>query len=190
MSFLELVRKRRSVRGYAPTQVPRDIIERCLEAARLAPSACNSQPWSFIVVDDERLRRVLFDAAFSGLYTLNSFVRDAPVIIVVITKRSGYAAALGGYFRGVQYNLIDIGIACEHLILQATEEGLGTCWLGWFNEKGVKQALGLPKGAKVDILISMGYPAEKYAKEVEKRRRGMDDIRQYNLTSHSFYNLL
>ncbi len=179
--FLELVEKRYSVRNYSSRPVPREIIERCLEAARLAPSACNSQPWTFIVVDDEDLKNRLAHAAFSGIYSLNSFACNAPVIIVVITESSNYAARLGGCLRGIEYNRIDIGIACEHFILQAAEEGVGTCWLGWFNEKEVKNLLGLSKKTRVDVLISMGYPKKDVAKGVkEKKRRPLNDITRYN----------
>ena len=177
MSFLDLVKKRRSVRKYSAKPVSRETIDRCLEAARLAPSACNSQPWSFIVVDDAKLKGEL-DKTFSGIYSMNSFAKSAPVFIVVITERSNYVARLGGYFKSIQYSLLDIGIACEHLILQAAEEGLGTCWLGWFNESAVKKVLGLPKNKKVDIIISMGYPEEEAARE--KGRKSLEEIRRFN----------
>lgn len=179
MSFLELVRARQSTRLYSSAEVPREAIERCLEAARLAPSACNAQPWRFIVVDRDPLRKELAQQAFSGLYAMNRFAAGAPVLIVVVTERSTYFARLGGQFRGVQYSLLDIGIACEHLILQAAEEGLGTCWLGWFNEKAVKRLLGLPRAAKVDVIISLGYPAEPGLRE--KRRKPLEEIREYRI---------
>lgn len=175
--FLELVKKRKSVRQYLSKPVPRHAIERCLEAARLAPSACNSQPWYFIVADDEDLKKGLAEAAFSGIYSMNTFAKSAPVLIAVVTERSGYIARLGGYFKGVQYSLVDIGIACEHLVLQAEEEGIGTCWLGWFNEKAVKKFLGLPEGNKIDIMISMGYPEDNSSRE--KTRKTLDEIRKY-----------
>ena len=178
MTFLELARRRKSTRRYSSKPVPREVIDRCLEAARLAPSACNSQPWSFIVVDDENLKNRLLDKVFSGAYSMNSFIRNAPVLIVVITEKSTYIARLGGYLRGVQYSLIDIGIACEHLILQAEEEGLGTCWLGWFNEKAVKEVLRLPRNSKVDIIISLGYPESK--EEKTKIRKPLSEIRRFN----------
>jgi nitroreductase len=178
MIFLELLKKRKSVRRYLPKRVPKEAIDKCLEAARLAPSACNSQPWYFIVIDEEKLKNTLVNKAFSGLYSMNSFVREAPVLIIVLTERSKYIARLGGYFRGIQYSLIDIGIACEHLILQASEEGLGTCWLGWFNEKAVKKILGVPKSKKVDVIISMGYPAE--SETHDRTRKPLDEIRTFN----------
>ena len=115
--------------------------------------------------------------AFSGVYSMNSFAKYAPVIIAVVRDCPSYIAKLGGYLRGVELSLIDIGIACEHLILQAEEIGLGSCWLGWFNEKAVKEVLGLPKQKRVDILISLGYPQEEEART--KKRRTLDDIRRF-----------
>lgn len=177
MSFLDLVQKRRSTRVYSSKPVPREILDKCLEAARLAPSACNSQPWSFIIIDNKELKDKLISKAFSGIYSMNEFVKTAPVLIVVITERSKYTACLGGFFRGVKYSLIDIGIACEHFVLQAREEGLGTCWLGWFNEKGVKKVLGLARNKNIDVIISAGYPEEEVAGA--KPRKFLDEIRKY-----------
>ncbi len=178
MSFLELVKKRESTRQYLPKAVSRESIERCLEAARLAPSACNSQGWYFVVVDDKAVKDKLAEAAFSGIYSMNLFVKQAPVIVAVITERSSYAAKIGGFFKGTQYNLIDIGIAAEHFMLQAAEEGLGTCYIGWFNEKNVKKVLNIQASKRVDILISLGYPENKFARE--KIRKNQGEIRRYN----------
>ncbi len=159
MNFLDLVQRRKSCRAYRTDPVPREKIERCLEAARLAPSACNSQPWRFIVVENPQLKQQIVDQAFGGVFAMNAFVQNAPVLIVVVRQRSRYAAMLGGALRGVPYSLIDIGIAGEHLALQAEEEGLGLCWLGWFSERPLKKILGLTAPEKVDIVLSLGYPA-------------------------------
>jgi len=177
MNFLELVKRRQSCRNYSPASISRDIIDRCLESARLAPSASNSQPWSFLVVDNAKLKNEICDKAFGNIYSPCSFARIAPVLIVAVREPSNYLTRLGGFFRGIQYNLIDIGIACEHLILQATEEGLGTCCIGWFNEKAVKKVLGLSKSQKVDILISMGYPAGTEIRP--KLRKPLNEIRRF-----------
>jgi len=176
MDFLELVKKRQSVRDYKPEPIPVEVLDRCFEAARLAPSACNSQPWSFIAVTDPDTRKKISDT-FTGIYSFNFFVKTAPVIVVVITERSRYTACLGGYFRGTQYNLIDIGIAVEHFILQATYEGLGTCWIGWFNEKEIHRILRIPARRKIDVLITVGYPVSDEIRE--KKRRTLDEIRKY-----------
>lgn len=178
MVFLDLVKRRQSLRKYLSRPVSRKVIERCLEAARLAPSACNSQPWSFVVVDESGLKAKFTEAVFSGIYSMNSFAKAAPVIIAVITEKSSYAAKVGGFLKGTQYSLIDIGIATEHLILQAEEEGLGTCWLGWFDEKKAKKILNIPKNKKIDILISLGYPETKELRD--KNRKSLDEIRKYN----------
>ncbi|MDD5766641.1 MAG: nitroreductase family protein [Candidatus Marinimicrobia bacterium] len=177
MEFLELVRQRQSVRKYTDRPISRGLIDKCIEAARLAPSANNSQPWSFIIIDDETQKNQLCDRAFSGVYQSNLFVKKAPVVIVVLTEPKQIAARIGGWFRNVEYHRIDVGIACEHLILQAEELGIGTCWLGWFNEKAVKKTLELPGSAKVDIIISMGYPADDRIRE--KKRKTLNEVRKY-----------
>lgn len=178
MTFLELARNRKSTRKYDSKPVPRELIETCLKAARLAPSACNSQPWTFIIVDNEEIKNKIAGQAMSGLYKMNKWVEAAPVIIVVLTERSRYAARMGGTLRGVKYSLIDIGIACDHFTLQAEELGLGTCWIGWFNERKIKKILDLPKSAKIDIVISLGYPHPDLPLR-EKHRKPLDDIRRY-----------
>ncbi len=178
MKFLELVRRRKSTRRYSAKPVDRNIIAKCLEAAQSAPSACNSQPWYFIIVDDRDLKNKIANAAFNGIHSMNSFAKDAPVLVAVVTDKSSYLAALGGYFRGVQFKLIDIGIACEHFMLQATEEGVGTCWLGWFNEQAVKNILDIPRSKKVDIMISMGYP--EVEEQTSKTRKLLSEISRFN----------
>jgi nitroreductase len=157
MAILDVIRQRRSIRHFLDRPVEREKIMTCLEAARLAPSACNAQPWRFIVVDDKQLKDRLCDAAFGGIYSMNSFCKRAPVIVVVVSEKSKFLTMIGGLFRGTQYYLLDIGIAGEHFVLQAEELGLGTCWIGWFNERAVKSVLKVPKDKKVDILIALGY---------------------------------
>ena len=177
MSFLKLVQKRRSCRRYSSQTVPQECLDRCLEAARLAPSACNSQPWRFIVVTHPALKAELAQKAFSKIYSMNTFAAQAPVLIVLVRERSKYMAQLGGFVRGVQYSLIDLGIVGEHFILQAAEEGLGTCWIGWFNERAVKKTLGLSRQDKVDIIISVGYPEE--IETYDKKRKDLTEFREF-----------
>jgi len=157
MALLDLLKHRKSVRDFLDRPVEREKIMMCLEAARLAPSACNSQPWKFIVVDDRQLKNRLCAAAFSGIYSMNSFCKTAPAIVVVISEKSRFLARIGGMFRGTKYYLIDIGIAVEHFVLQAEDLGLGTCWIGWFNERRVKTILNIPQDKKIDIVIALGY---------------------------------
>ena len=157
MALLDLIKHRKSIRDFLDRPVEREKIMTCLEAARLAPSASNSQPWRFIVVDDRQLKNRLCDVAFNGIYRLNSFCETAPVIVVVISENSRFFTRIGSMFRGTKYYLIDIGIACEHFILQAEDLGLGTCWIGWFNERAIKSLLNIPQHKKIDILIALGY---------------------------------
>jgi len=177
MQFLDLARIRRSVRSYRQDPVPREAVDRCLDAARLAPSACNSQPWSFVVADRPEILGPLREAAFSGVHSMNSFAKEAPVLIAVVREKAKTSARLGGLFQGVDLALIDIGIACEHLVLQATEEDIGSCFFGWFSERGVKRVLGLPRGARVYLLVCLGYTDRPL--EAPKNRKAIETIRRY-----------
>jgi len=178
VNLSDVIKKRRSVRRYTPDPINSEIVKKCVEAARLAPSACNSQPWTFIVVDDEKLKNELASRAFSGVYGINGFAAKAPVLIVVVRESENYLSKLGGYLKDVKYALIDIGIACEHLVLQAEEEGIGTCYIGWFNEKETKKLLGIPRSRKVDLIISMGYTDNTGHKE--KIRKPASEVMKFN----------
>ena len=179
MALLDLLKHRKSVRDFLDRPVEREKIMMCLEAARVAPSAGNSQPWKLIVVDDKQLKNKLCKAAFSGIYSINSFCKTAPVMVVVISEKSKFLARIGGMFRGTKYYLIDIGAAIEHFVLEAEDLGLGTCWIGWFNERMVKPILNVPKHKKIDILIALGYyDREKLGPEHD--REPMDKIASFN----------
>jgi len=175
--FLKLVNTRYSCRNYSDKKVPREDILKCLEAARLAPSACNSQPWKFIIVDDTELKEKLCLAAYSAPYAA-SWPKKAPVIAVIVTERGNFTSRMGNMIKDTSFYLIDIGIAVEHFALQAAELGLGTCWMGWFNEKGVKKALGLSSSTRVDIIMPLGYPATK--EERKKVRKTIKEISYFN----------
>ena len=179
MALLDLLKQRKSVRSFLDRPVEQEKIMMCLEAARLGPSACNSQPWKFIVVDDRQLKNKLCDVAFSGIYSINSFCKMAPVIVVIISEKSKFSARIGGMFRGTKYYLIDIGIAGEHFVLQAEDLGLGTCWIGWFNEGAVKPILNIPQHKKIDILIALGYYDREKVRS-EHGREPMDKIASFN----------
>jgi len=179
MALLDLLKYRKSVRNFLDRPVEREKIMMCLEAARVAPSAGNSQPWKFVVVDDRQLKNKLCDAAFSGIYSINAFCKTAPVMVVVISEKSKFLARIGGMFRGTKYYLIDIGAAIEHFVLEAEDLGLGTCWIGWFNERAVKPILNIPQHKKIDILIALGYyDREKLGPE--HGREPMDKIASFN----------
>lgn len=149
MEFMEVVRQRRSIRRYRPDPVPQAKLDHILEAARLAPSWANGQCWTFVVVTDPKVKHALAEAG-------NEWIEQAPVIIAACADPRG-----SGVKRDQGYYLVDIGIAMEHLILAAADQGLGTCWVGWFDEQKAKQALGVPKEIRVVATTPLGYPDEQ-----------------------------
>jgi len=173
-----MVRTRESVRSYKPDPVPDESIRKCLEAARLAPSASNAQPWKFVVVDDPDLKNAVADATQDRILPFNHFTKQAPVHVVVVRERANLESNVGQIIKNREYPLIDIGIAVEHFCLQAVEEGLGTCILGWFKEKKVKQLLHIPKNKRAELIITLGYPASNKVRE--KKRKNLDQIFSYN----------
>jgi nitroreductase len=177
-NFLELVKSRQSVRSYSDKPVETVKIERCLEAARLAPSACNAQPWKFIVVDNPELKNSIADATEDRILSMNHFTKQASVHIVVVREKPNITSKLGGIIRNKTYTLIDLGIATEHFCLQAVSEGLGTCILGWFNEKKIKELLNIPGNKRAELIITLGYPASDEIRE--KKRKKLEEIYSYN----------
>lgn len=173
--FSELVMKRRSVRRYEDRAVERDKVIACLEAARVAPSACNSQPWHFIVVDDKKSRDLIGVFSENKITKMNMFVKSAPMIIAVVTEPSNLSASIGALLKHKPYNIMDMSMAVEHFCLQAADLDLGTCILGWFQERKVKRLLGVPWRKRIHLLITLGYPADGN-RERKKNRRTIDDI--------------
>ncbi len=176
-SFLRLVTARRSIRRYRPDPVEREKLDLCLEAARLAPSACNAQPCRFVVIDDPALKEKFCASAFSGLYSATRFAAAAPVLVAVVSDTGKISAWLGNQVQNTNFRLVDIGIAAEHFVLAAAEQGLGTCWIGWFNPRGAAKALGLGLGRRVEVLISVGYPAEAPG---PRSRKSKEEYYSYN----------
>ena len=158
MDVSEAIRKRQSIRAYKDEPVPEEKLERILEAARLAPSASNRQSWKFIVVKDVQRRRELGIAA-SG----QSFVGEAPVIIAAIaTEPKGMMTC------EVPRYAVDLAIAVEHIALTAVEEGLGTCWIGAFSQKKVKEILEVPEQYQVVTILPLGFPRQEERIKVRK----------------------
>ncbi len=176
-AMLELLKSRQSERKYNDRPVERDKVERITEAGRLAPSACNGQPWHFIVVDEPAVRDEVASATESELLRMNTFVRQAPVLIVVVREKSNLTSRAGDLIKQKDYSLIDIGIASASMINQATAEGLGTCIIGWFDQKRIKKALGIPSSKKVEMVISVGYTDNRLR---EKMRKPPGDVITYN----------
>ncbi|MBP3566129.1 MAG: nitroreductase family protein [Paraprevotella sp.] len=174
MELLDLIQKRQSDRQYEARPVDRELVVKCLEAARLAPSACNSQPWKFVVVDEPQLVLQVGDAA-AGM-GMNKFAKEVPVIVAVVLEKMNLTARIGSVIKDKEYSLLDMGIAVEHFCLQAAELGLGTCIMGWFDEKKVKKLLGI-KNKRVPLLITLGYPAGETRRKI---RKSLDDMSSWN----------
>ncbi len=163
MSFLEIVRKRRSIRRYKSDPVPRKKLEYILEAGRLSPSCGNRQCWKFVVVTDQAKKKAI---------ATRDWIAEAPAIIVGCARPEQ-----SGSRFGQQYYMLDMGIAMEHMVLAAAEQGLGTCWIGaTFDEGDVKKALGVPGEVRVVGLLPLGYPAETPG---PKDRKPMEDFVSY-----------
>ncbi len=169
MKVLDVIQKRRSVRKYKEDPIPEKDLMRVLEAARLAPSGKNFQPWKFIIVKDKALKEKLARAS-AGQF----FMAEAPIIIVGCGFPDNCYAHMGRYMKSWS---VDVTIALEHLILQAQEEGLGTCWIGSFEEEEVKAILNIPENVKVLALTPLGYPDEipRF-----RRRKSLDEIISYD----------
>ncbi|MBT8046136.1 MAG: nitroreductase family protein [Pontiella sp.] len=155
--FMSLVQQRTSCRAYEPKPLPREYLELMLEAARLAPSACNKQPWRFAVVEDEAMRMRLVDEAFLAGIPMKWAI-NAGAIIALGMEKSAITHKIAPKISGVDYPLLDLGIAGEHLVLQAEELGLGTCWIGWIKPKKVRAIVDWPKGIEPVGLITVGWP--------------------------------
>ncbi|MGA2477570.1 MAG: nitroreductase family protein [Spirochaetia bacterium] len=158
--FLQLVRSRTSLRSYDEREVADADIVSMAEAARLAPSAENGQPWRFIAVKDPAVREALAKACFSGIFTATRFASRAPLIVALCAERAGIIEA-GKTIKDRAMYQLDCGIAGEHLTLRAVELGLGACWIGWFDRRRARAVLRLPFHVQVVALIAVGYPSEK-----------------------------
>ncbi len=175
--ILELILNRQSDRKYNDKLIEKEKIERILEAGRLAPSACNAQPWKFIVVDNPDLVKKVAEAASAKLLGMNSFVGQAPVILVIIRESANFSSKVGATIKNKDYSLIDIGIATENICLQAAAEGIGSCIIGWFDEGEIRKILSIPGSKRVELLITLGYSLSDHR---EKKRKSIDDVVSYN----------
>ena len=171
-----MVKQRTSCRSYDPKPVPREHLELMLEAARLAPSACNKQPWRFVVVQDEATRMRLIEEAFLAGIPMK-WAADAGSIIALGMEKSAITHKIAPKISGVDYPLLDLGIAGEHLVLQAEELGLGTCWIGWIKPKEVRRIVGWPRSIEPVSLITVGWPASEERKS--RPRLSMEDIARW-----------
>jgi nitroreductase len=168
LDVFEAIKTRKSIRAYNSKQIPQDVLLKIMETAQLAPSAGNIQPWHFIVVTNKDKREKLAKARFA------KFFSESPVVIV----------GCGNQRASPKWYMVDVTIALEHIVLAATSEGLGTCWVGSFNEYQVKEILKVPGNYRIVALLALGYPREKidltrgFVHLVRKRKK-LDRIISY-----------
>jgi nitroreductase len=168
-SLMDIIEERKSIRSFKPQEVEEEKLNYILNAFRKAPSAKNLQPWKLVVVKDKKIIKDLAIACND-----QTFLEEAPIIITACAKEDEAYGVMGGYMNSYS---IDIGIALEHLILAAAEQGLGTCWIGAFKEKLVKDILSIPEDVRVVALTPVGYPA---AEGDERGRKPLSKIVCYN----------
>lgn len=171
--FLQLVRSRQSDRAFdAARSVEKEKLERILEAGRLAPSACNAQPWHFIVVDEPELKNKVADTTSNRILNLNHFTKQAPLHVVIVEEKANFTSGFGSWSRKKHFPHIDIGIAAAHMCLAAEAEGIGSCILGWFDEEAMRKLLQVPSSKRIVLDIIFGYSTQpkrpKKRKEPEK----------------------
>ena len=175
--ILKLIINRQSDRKYSDRPIEKDKLDRIIEAGRMSPSACNAQPWKFIVVNEPELVTKVAGAASAKLIGMNSFVAQAQVIIVIVREKANMSSKVGATIKNKDYSLFDIGIATENICLQAEAEGIGSCIIGWFDEKLIRKLLSVPGSKRVELLITLGY---SLSEKREKRRKPPEDVVSYN----------
>jgi nitroreductase len=175
--MLEMITSRQSDRRYEKRPVEQEKLDRIIEAARMSPSANNAQPWKFIVITDPDLIARIADAASAKLLGMNSFVGQAPVQIIIVREKSDLQTRAAMVVKKRDYSLIDIGVAAGNICLQAEAEGLGSCIIGWFDEKALRKHLGIPSSKRVELIITLGY---SLSQQREKKRKPKDATVSYN----------
>lgn len=175
-SFAELAKIRQSDRKYKDQAVEKEKIIQCLDTARISPSANNSQPWKFVVVDDFEKKEQIAECSI-GL-GMNKFTHQCPVIIAVVLEKQNFMSTIGSMIKNKDYSLFDVGIAVNQFCLQAADLGLGTCIMGWFDEKKIKKILGVGN-RRIPLLISLGYPDAPTREKVRKPLEVMSSWNKY-----------
>ncbi len=166
-NFLDLVKRRASCRAYKTDPVPRELIDKILEAAMEAPSACNRQPWRLAVVRDAARRAEIVSKGFIPGIQMR-WASAAPVFLVLGIEKSFITHKVAPAISGVDYPLLDLGIAGEHAVLQATESGLGTCWIGWIKPKEVRRIVDWPSDITPQAIITIGWPAKPVERKTSR----------------------
>ena len=178
-SFLELAKQRQSDRAYLDKPVEQEKTERIIEAASLAPSACNAQPWKLVIVQDAAKRHAIADATSTKIIGMNHFSKQAPMQIVLIEEPANFTSKFGSWVKGKHFPEYDLGIVASHICLAAADEGLGSCMLGWLNEEKVRKILSIPDKKRVAMVILIGYTAQPSRKKLRKSTNQLVSYESY-----------
>lgn len=169
MELYEVLKTRRSIRDYSKNRIDENVLNKVMEAARIAPSGSNRQPWKFIIIKDNALKEKLVPLCHN-----QAFIAQAPVVIVACSLK---IQSNRGKYMGIFSVLLDVAIAVDHLTLAARNEGLGTCWIGAFENDAIKTLLGIPEENNIVALTPLGYPNDNKAfSEVSGRKNLLDII--------------
>jgi len=163
MSLLDMILSRRSIRSYENKEIPQEILRQVLEAGRQAPSAANRQPIRFIIVTDSEIKNELSKSMFS------KFIKDAPMVIVGCADEKSLLTG--------KWAVVDVTIALQNIVIAALTFGIGSCWIGSFSEKKVKELLKVPDKWKVVSLLTLGYPAEQ---PKAKNKKSFEELFSFN----------
>jgi nitroreductase len=155
--MLELILRRQSDRKYSKRPIEAEKLDRIIEAGRMSPSACNAQPWKFVVATEPDVISALAEASSAKILGMNTFAGQANIIIVIVREKPNITSRIGGTVKNKDYSHIDIGIATENICLQAVAEGIGSCIIGWFDESRIRKILGIPSSKRVELMITLGY---------------------------------
>ena len=171
--YFELIQRRESCRNFDPNRpVEKEKLQRCAEAAWIAPSACNGQPWHYLIVTNpelaEKLRPLMMELG------MNKFVKNCPAFAVVLEENTILKVSLSQKFKDQDFAPIDVAFSASQFCYAATEQGLSTCIIGWHNEQKIRELFSLPKSTRVRLILAIGYAASDTLRE--KKRKPIEDV--------------
>ena len=171
--YVDLIARRESCRNFDPNRpVEKEKLQRCAEAAWIAPSACNGQPWKYLIVTNpelnEKLRPLMMELG------MNKFVKNCPAFAVVLEEATVLKVSLSQKFKDQDFAPIDVAFSASQFCYAATEQGLSTCIIGWHNEQKIRELFGLPKSTRVRLILAIGYAANDTLRK--KQRKPIKDV--------------